>query len=131
MRRAAILAALLVAAMAPAAQAADGFKVEAVATVAPSMLIATPDGRVAVAMECATFDANSSDFYIYKCSVGPLSAGTACGFECFSPYAYRVGSLPQGHYDFCVGAVSYGATSKNFYRCVPIDPATGTAVITR
>ena len=132
MRRA-LIAALLAAAFAPAAHAAeaDTFKVQAVATVAPSMLVATPDGQVTVAMDCSTVDANATVFYIYKCSVGPLAASTYCGFECFSPHAYRVGSLPQGHYEFCVGASSFGATSKDFHKCVPIDAAAGTAVITR
>ena len=134
MSRRALLAAMAVAAaVAPAAQAAklDSFKVEAVATVAPSMLFASPDGRVTVTMQCAAVDANASVFYVYKCSVGPLAASTHCGFECFTPFAYRVGSLPQGQYEFCVGASSFGATSKDFHQCAPIDPATGTAVIRR
>jgi hypothetical protein len=128
----------MAAAFAPSAQAAelkaDFFTVQAVATMAPSQLVATSDGQVTLAVECAAADPTSkyAPAYIYKCSVGPLSASTYCGFECFGmPFESAVGRAPfSAAYELCVGAGSFGTGTTNFHRCVPLDPATGTAVIT-
>ena len=114
-RRALLLGAVLAAAVAPSAQAADSkldpFTVEAVATMVPSQLVATHDGQVTLAVECAVADPTSlyAPAYIYKCAVGraPYSAG----------------------YELCVGAGSFGTGTTDFYRCVPLDPVTGTARI--
>src|SRR3712207_896941 len=115
LRRALLLGAMLVAVGAPSAQAADLkadlFTVEAVGSMVPSQLAAAPDGQVTLAVECATADPTSTYFpaYIYKCSVGPLSANTYCGFECFGvPFESAVGRAPQGQYELCVGAASFG-----------------------
>jgi hypothetical protein len=104
----------------------DYFKVEA------SAVGVSAGGQMALSVQCATADASASLFYLYKCSVGPVRASTACGFECFGPpFAAAAGLAPAGSYELCVGAASIGATSKNFHQCVPLDPTTNTAVIRR
>lgn len=130
LRRAALVGAVLAAAMAPNAVAADFFDVSAVGSAAPAAggPVASQDMLLSVA--CRTTDAPSYTFYLYKCSVGPLSATVYCGFECFGlPVAAATGIAPRGQYELCVGAASFGPTSKNFHKCVPLDPITGTAVI--
>lgn len=138
LRRVLLVGMTVAAAMAPGAQAADlkadFFTVEAVGSMVPSQLVATPDGNVTLAVECAVADPTSTYYpaYIYKCSVGPLSANTYCGFECFGvPFESAVARAPySAGYELCVGAASFGTGTTNFHRCVPLDPATGTAVIT-
>ena len=138
LKRALLSGAMLGAALAPSAQAADVkadfFTVQAVASMAPSQMVATPDGQVTLSVQCAAADPTSKYYpaYIYKCSVGPVSANTYCGFECFGvPFESAVGRAPYApDYELCVGAGSFGTGTTDFHKCVPLDPATGTAVIT-
>lgn len=136
--RAVLAAAAIAAALAPAASAADlkadFFDVHAVATGTPPSAVATSGGQVRLSVACATADpqANSVAAYLYKCSVGPVAASTYCGWECFGPpFAAATGTAPQARYELCVGAAAIGQLSKNFHKCVPLDPTTNTAVITR
>lgn len=125
-RRTLLVGAVLAAVCAPAAQAAESFKVQAVAGGVAA------GGQMLLSVSCAAEDTPGHTFYLYKCSAGPVSASTACGFECFGPpVASATGLAPQGQYELCVGAASFGATSKNFHKCVPLDATTHTAVITR
>ena len=122
-----LTAALLLAAMAPSASAADFFWVNAAATSTPAA-----GGQVLLTVGCQTSDPSAQIFYLYKCEVGPVRADTYCGFECFGPpVAGATGLAPAGSYELCVGAASIGTLSKNFHKCVPLDPLTGTAVIRR
>ena len=130
LRRAVLIGAVLAAAaMAPAAQAAelDSFRVNAAATSTPA-----DGGQVLLTVGCQTSDLQNWMFYIYKCHVGPVQADTYCGFECFGPpVAAATGLAPAGSYELCVGAASFGVTSKSFHQCVPLDATTGAAVIRR
>jgi hypothetical protein len=131
LRRAVLVGAVLAAVCAPGAQAAESFKVQGIA-VGSTPAVATPTGEMLLSVSCATEDTPGNTFYLYKCSVGPVRASTACGFECFGPpVATATGLAPAGQYELCVGAASFGATSKNFHKCVPLDATTNTAVITR
>lgn len=138
--RAVLAAAVAAASFAPTASAADikadFWKVQAVASMVPSQPAATADGQVTLTVSCATADPTSTYFpaYIFKCSVGPLVASTYCGFECFGmPFESAVGRAPySAGYELCVGAGTFGASPTNsFHKCVPLDPVTGTARITR
>ena len=130
-RRAVLVGAMMAAAFAPSVQAAETFKVTAVGA-GSTDAVGTPAGQMLLTVSCAAADTPSHTFYIYKCSVGPVAASTSCGFECFGPpFASASGLAPEGRYELCVGAASFGQTSKNFHQCTPLDATANTAVIRR
>jgi hypothetical protein len=134
-RRAVLLGAVLAGAFAPGAQAAkiDTLSVKAVGSMVPSQAAATPDGEVTLSVSCSASDPTSTYYpaYVYNCSVGPLRVNTYCGFECFGmPFEAGTRQAPfSTGYELCVGAGSFGITSTDFFQCKPLDPVTGTAVI--
>jgi hypothetical protein len=121
MRKALLLAAVLAAAMAPAAQARPTIVVQA------SAVGVTSAGVLSVQFQCSAADITGGPVVIETCGFGPLyaapSGGTAFAFTSGS------GALRQGGSRFLCVVASTPGTTQNVTRCAAYDPLTGTAVV--
>ena len=128
-RRAVVLGTVLAALGAPSAHA-DLMTVNATATATPAA-----GGQVALTVSCQGAAplpyAFQLGYALWRCRVGPVNGTPVhCGVECIGPVAAAgAGLAPAGDHELCV-AVS-DRLGRTFAGCVPLDPQTGTAVITK
>lgn len=123
-RRTALLGAVLVAAIAPSAHAADPFNVQAFAVSTPPSA-----GQMTVTVQCAAADAVNT-IVDMKCFAGPARADGNCPTVCANVDAGANTAVgPAFAWELCVWARSYGPAPNTFYRCAGMDPLTRTAVI--